>query len=69
MQTPEVTKSINEEIKSITERARERAETILRNHSSLVTALADELVRKGMLSRKELDKFVKEHESKLVTRT
>ena len=69
MQTPEVTKSINEEIKSITERARERAETILKNYSSLVTALADELVRKGMLSRKELDKFVKEHESKLVTRT
>ena len=69
MQTPDVTKSINEEIKSITERARERAETILKNYSSLVTALADELVRKGMLSRKELDKFVKEHESKLVTRT
>lgn len=62
MQTPEVTKMINAEIKNIIDRATERATNLLNEHKDLVKALAEELSQKGMLSKIELEEIIQKYE-------
>ena len=62
MQTDEVTNMINGEIKNIIDRATERATNLLNEHKDLVKALAEELSKKGMLSKIELEEIIQKYE-------
>ena len=66
MQTPEVTNMINAEIKNIIDRATERATNLLNEHKDLVKALAEELSKKGMLSKIELEEIIQKYEKVVI---
>lgn len=66
MQTDEVTNMINGEIKNIIDRATERATNLLNEHKDLVKALAEELSKKGMLSKIELEEIIQKYEKVVI---
>lgn len=66
MQTDEVTNMINGEIKNIIDRATERATNLLNEHKDLVKALAEELSKKGMLSKIELEEIIQKYKKVVI---
>lgn len=66
MQTDEVTNMINGEIKNIIDRATERATNLLNEHKDLVKALAEELSKKGMLSKIEPEEIIQKYEKVVI---
>ena len=66
MQTSEVIMTVNEEIQSIIDEAYERAKQILSQNEILVKMLVDELYKKGMLSRIELEKLIYSYQKEQV---
>lgn len=66
MQTDEVTNMINGEIKNIIDRATERATNLLNEHKDLVKTLAEELSKKGMLSKIELEEIIQKYEKVVI---
>ena len=63
MSNSALTTKINAEIELIIKQATERAKFLLKAHENLVTTLANELAKKGILSKIELEKIINAVES------
>lgn len=64
--TEKKTNNLNEEIDKIIEEANNKAKTVLDEHKELLKALAEEIVKTGILMESELDAICKIHERKQV---
>ena len=59
MQTEEVMKRVNEEINALISAGEKRASELLRANEDLARAIAEQLIKKGMLSASELNSIIK----------